>query len=583
MDESERPMTAPALRALIVEDSPDDASLLVHELKHHYTITYERVETADALNAALERQSWDIVFADYSMPQFNGVAALNLIRKHGHEMPFIFVSGTIGEDRAVEAMKAGAQDYIVKGSLKRLLPTVRRELRDADVRTAQRQAEAMIQHMAFYDGLTDLPNRNMLSDRLLNAIRVSERDGGALALLLMDLDRFKEINETLGHARGDLLLQQVGARLQATLAEPAIIARLGGDEFGVLVTRLATQDITLLANTILHALETPFVIDGLPIAAEASIGIALYPEHGTTVDSLMQRADVALYGAKKTGGCVIYQPEHDRHSPRRLGILGELRQAIERDQLVLHYQPKIDCATRRVSGAESLLRWNHPTYGAIMPDEFIRPAEQTGLIKPLTRWVLNTALSQWRIWDQTGIRLPIAVNLSARNLHDPDLADHVTASLKRHGVPPRFLVLEITEGALMEDPRHAKEILAKLRRVGIWLSIDDFGTGYSSLSYLRDLPVHEIKIDKSFVVHLVQDKLGKAIVHSIVDLGQRMALRVVAEGVEDEATWTWLARVGCDTAQGYYMSVPLAPDAFAPWVRESPWGLGIGTGGTQAA
>lgn len=560
------------LRALIVEDSPDDTALLVHELERHYAMTYERVETAEELTAALDREPWDIVFADYSMPQFNGVTALNLVREKGHEMPFIFVSGTIGEDRAVEAMKAGAQDYLVKGNLKRLLPAVQRELRDADVRLAQQRAEAMIQHMAFYDGLTDLPNRNMLSDRLLNAIRRCEGEGGALALFLMDLDRFREINETLGHARGDLLLRQVGERLQATLAEPAVIARLGGDEFGVLLPRVPRQDVTLAAGTILMALETPFVIEGLPIAAEASIGIALYPDHGTTPDSLLQRADVAMYAAKKAGGCALYDPDHDQHSPRRLAILGELRQAIERDELLLYYQPKVDCATRRMSGAESLLRWHHPVYGAIMPDEFIGPAEQTGLIRPLTRWVLNRALGQWQAWNRTGIRVAIAVNLSARNLHDPELVDHVTRSLKRHGVAPRYLTLEITEGALMEDPRRAKAILTRLRDVGVRLSVDDFGTGYSSLSYLRQFPVHEIKIDKSFILNLAKDQTGEAIVHAIIDLGKRLGLHVVAEGVEDEAAWSWLARVGCHGAQGYYLSKALPADAFIRWARESPWG-----------
>jgi diguanylate cyclase (GGDEF)-like protein len=506
---------------------------------------------------------------------------LKLVREKGLDVPFIFVSGTMGEDRAVEAMKAGAQDYIVKGSLKRLLPAVQRELRDAEVRLAHQQTESMVQHMAYYDALTDLPNRNMLYDRLLNAIRHNERDGGPLALLLMDLDRFKEINETLGHTRGDLLLQQVGARVQAILAEPAVVARLGGDEFGILLPKLTTCNVTLIANTILNGLEAPFLIDGLPIAAEASIGIALYPDHGVTPDSLLQRADVALYAAKKTGGCATYNPEHDQHSPRLLGILGELRQAIQRDQLLLFYQPKIDCATRRVTGTEALLRWRHPTYGAIMPNEFIGPAERTGLIKPLTRWVLNTALGQWQAWDRLGINLPIAVNLSARNLHDPELADHITDRLKKYRVAPQFLTLEITEGALMEDPRRAKTILTQLKDVGIRLSIDDFGTGYSSLSYLKQFPVHEIKIDKSFIINLGEEETGKGIVHSIVDLGHRLHLRVVAEGVEDEATWNWLARVGCDTGQGYYMSVPLSADAFVPWAMASPWGLRNGLGGVE--
>jgi diguanylate cyclase (GGDEF)-like protein len=566
------------LRALIVEDSSDDAALLIHELKRHYAITFERVETEDRLSAALDREPWDIVFADFSMPQFNGVAALKVVRERGFDVPFIFVSGTIGEDRAVEAMKAGAQDYIVKGSLKRLLPAVQRELRDAEVRRAHQQAESKIQYMAFYDALTDLPNRNMFYERLRDAIRTSARDGGSWALLLMDLDRFKDINETLGHARGDLLLQQVGARLQSILAEPAVIARLGGDEFGVLLPRQALQDVTLVAKTILKGFEAPFSVEALPIAVEASIGIALYPEHGTDADRLMQGADVALYAAKRSGGYVTYNPERDQRSPRRLAILGDLREAIERDRLTLHYQPKIDCTSGEVSGAESLLRWHHAVYGAVRPDEFIGPAEQTGLIKPLTQWVLNAALRQWKVWEGAGVRLAISVNLSARNLHDPDLVKYITDCVERHGVAASLLTLEITEGALMEDPGHAKKILAQLRDAGIRLSIDDFGTGYSSLSYLKEFPVHEVKIDKSFIIDLGWDATAKAIVHSIVDLGRRLGLHVVAEGVEDEAVWAWLRRVGCDTAQGYYMGKPMSADEFVRWVKESEWGL---TGGRR--
>ncbi len=575
------------LRVLIVEDSREDTVLLLWELEHGgYQTTHERVDTADALNAALDRQTWDVVFGDYSMPHFNGVAALKLVREKGLDLPFIFVSGTIGEDIAVEAMKAGAQDYIMKGNLKRLLPAVERELREAAVRREHKQAEATIQHMAYYDTLTNLPNRNMLYERLLNAIRTDSGEGKSMALLLMDLDRFKEINDTLGHHRGDLLLQQVGSRLRSVLWAPDIVARLGGDEFAILLPRLAAAaDVNVVVQKILKALEAPFPIEGLPIAVEASIGIALYPDHGGNPDSLLQRADVAMYAAKKSGGYVIYDAQHDQHSPRRLALLGELRHAIDRDQLLLHYQPEIDFTTRRVRGVEALARWQHPEHGFIPPDQFIPSAEQTGLIKPLTRWVLDMALRQCEAWRRAGIRLDMAVNLSARNLHDPQLPDQVTELLKTYGVAPAVLKLEITESAIMADAGRAMDILTRLRDIGVRLSIDDFGTGYSSLGYLDRLPVDEIKIDRSFTMDLLGNGNGAMIVPCTIDLGHRLGLHVVAEGVEDQEVWNRLAALGCDAAQGYHLSRPLPAEALTHWLRESAWGLrkGLEDGESEAA
>ncbi len=574
------------LRVLLIEDSVDDAALLLRELQRGtYQITHDRVDTADALDVALDRQSWDLIFADYSMPQFDGLAALQLVRGKGLDVPFIFVSGTIGEDTAVEAMKSGANDYVMKGNLKRLLPAVERELREAEVRKARRLAEAMVQRMAYYDTLTHLPNRNKLYNRMLEALRADNRHDRSMALLLMDLNGFKEINDTLGHYRGDHVLQQVGARLRAVLWEPDLVARLGGDEFAVFLPRLAAAaDVHVVIQKILNALQNPFVIQGLPLAVEASIGVALYPEHGDNADILLRRSDVAMYAAKKAGDYVVYDAAHDRHSPLRLALSGALRQAIGSDQLRLHYQPRIAFATRHITGVEALARWHHPEYHTIAPDEFIPTAEQTGLIKSLTRWVLVTACRQWETWHQAGIRLGIAVNLSARNLHDPTLPDQITEVLATYGMPPSSLCLEITESALMADPRRAKDVLTRLRQAGTRLSIDDFGTGYSSLGYLKDFPVHEIKIDKSFIQGVAKDGHEKAIVSSIVGLGHHLGLEVVAEGVEDQTTWEHLAALGCDAAQGYYMSRPLAPDALTSWLSESPWGLNAGrTNPTSAA
>ncbi len=565
------------LRVLIAEDSEDDTALLVGELRRGgYDPVFERVDTPAGMGAALAERTWDIVISDYSMPGFDGLAALGLLQKSGLDLPFIMVSGSIGEDLAVEAMKAGAHDYIMKGNMKRLVPAIKRELHEAEVRRERRQAEETIRHLAYYDLLTDLPNRVSLHDRLQQAILDGQREGHPVAFLLLDLDRFKEINDTLGHHRGDFLLQEVGTRLRGAIWEPDIVARLGGDEFAVLLLRLAAAEhINVVVRKIIKALEAPFVIEGLPIAVEASIGSALYPDHGANADSLIQRADIAMYAAKQTGsGYAIYAPKLDQHSPRKLALMGELRRAIENDQLCLYYQPKVSLKTGRVIGVEALARWQHPEHGFIPPDQFIAPAERTGLIRPLTLWVFHTAQSQCMAWHQAGTALGMAINLSARNLHDPQLPDQLAELIKRCGPSPIMLELEITESTIMADPARAMDILTRLRAMGIRFAIDDFGTGYSSLSYLKKLPVDTIKIDRSFVMHMVTHQDDAVIVRSTVEMAHHLGLKVVAEGVENRETWDRLVELGCDAAQGYYMCRPIPADELTRWLSESPFGLG---------
>ncbi|MBI3622055.1 MAG: EAL domain-containing protein [Nitrospirae bacterium] len=568
------------LHALIIEDSDNDAELLVRELRRGgYEPAYERVESAAAMNAALDRQNWDIVFSDYSMPNFNGMAALNLIRERGLDMPFIFLSGTIGEDTAVTAMKQGAQDYIMKGNLKRLLPAVERELREGEIRRERKRAGELIQRLAYYDTLTDLPNRTLLQDRLRQTIMAGQRELKPVALLLLDLNHFKEINDTLGHHHGDLVLQQVGLRLRGVLRESDTVARLGGDEFAVVLPLAQAEHAELVVRKIMSALEPPIVIRDLPVAVEASIGIALYPDHGDRAELLIQRADVAMYAAKQSGsGSMVYAAEHDRHSPRRLTLMGELRQAIERNQLLLHYQPKINIRTHRAIGVEALVRWKHPEHGLIPPDEFIPAAEQTGLIVPLTRWVLQEAARQCRALHDAGMMLGMAANLSVRNLQDPKLPGQVAEALEEFGVKPNWLELEITESAMMTDPANALQVLTQLNGARVRLCIDDFGTGYSSLGYLTNLPISTIKIDKSFVIGMTASKKDLVAVRSIIDLGHNLELKVVAEGVENQESWDQLAALGCDAAQGYYMSRPLPADELIRWLSESPWGLTHGSG-----
>jgi diguanylate cyclase len=435
-------------------------------------------------------------------------------------------------------------------------------------RRTQRQA-ADNAHQALHDALTGLPNRTLLRDRTDQAIRQADRELIPAALLLLDLERFKEVNDTLGHHYGDQLLVQVGQRLQAALREVDTVARLGGDEFAVLLPRIETAEgAVAVARKLQAALAQPFLLEGLTLDVEASIGLAIYPEHGSDPDELLQHADIAMYVAKDThAGFVLFDPAQDQHSPRRLALLGELRRAIEGRQLILHYQPKVDAHTGQMLGVEALVRWQHPTHGLIPPNDFIPLAERTGLIGPLTHYVLDAALRQCRDWRQAGHELAVAVNVSARRLLDLEFPDEVAGLLARWEVPARLLVVEITESTIMADPTRALEILGRLNAMGVQLSIDDFGTGYSSMAYLKSLPVHELKVDRSFVTHMTSDNRDAVIVRSTLDLGRNLGLRVVAEGVEDQTTLQELDVLGCDAIQGYYVSRPVPPDDLISWLE----------------
>jgi diguanylate cyclase (GGDEF)-like protein/PAS domain S-box-containing protein len=438
--------------------------------------------------------------------------------------------------------------------------------------TERKQAQAALEHQAVHDALTGLPNRLLLHDRLSQAIVSARRDEAPLALLVMDLDRFKEVNDTLGHHYGDLLLRELGVRLQGVLREVDTAARLGGDEFAMLLPRANAAEAEVVARRVLEALEQPFVIDGHPVEVGGSIGVAVFPDHGSDPGTLLRRADVAMYVAKRnqTELC-IYAPEHDQHTPDRLALAAELRVAIEQDQLELFYQPKADMTSGRITSVEALVRWRHPHRGLVPPDEFIPLAEQSGQVRALSRWVLNDALRQAQEWARRGRKLAIAVNLSMRDLQDPGLPETVAGLLTTWGVPPALLALEITESTLMADPAQAMDIVRRLSAMGVSISIDDFGTGYSSLAYLKRLAVHELKVDRSFVRHVVTDSHDVAIVRSTIGLAHELGLKVVAEGIEDQPTWDLLARLGCDTAQGYFISRPIPVSELDRWIAESGW------------
>jgi diguanylate cyclase (GGDEF)-like protein len=418
-----------------------------------------------------------------------------------------------------------------------------------------RQA-ALNSHRAYHDALTELPNRTLLAGTLESSIAVAERERGVVAVLLLDVDDFKAINDTLGHEFGDLVLKRIAHRLRAATGEQTLLSRLGGDEFAVVLDG-DHAGAEAVAERLLAALDSPIDIDSLAVQLAASIGIACYPQHGRTVHELLRHADVALYCAKASDTSVqTYAEEYDEYSIDRLALAAQLRRGIERGELTVHYQPKVPLQGGAISSVEALVRWNHPQLGRIGPDGFIPLAEQTGVIKPLTECVLETALAQCEQWGRDGLNVTVSVNVSTRNLLDHDLPSVVRTLLDRFELPASVLELEITESRIVADLRRARAALEELRGMGLRIAIDDFGTGFSSLSQLQQLPVDEIKIDKSFVTRMETDRNDAVLVRSIIELGRNLGLSVTAEGVESESVRRSLHRLGCDFAQGFHIGRP---------------------------
>ncbi len=438
--------------------------------------------------------------------------------------------------------------------------------------------EREILRLAYEDGLTGLPNRAMFNEQLTQAVRTARRAEQPLAVLVFDMDRFKAINDTLGHPVGDQALREVGHRVRKALRDSDVVARLGGDEFAVLLATGGAEHAPLVvAKKIMKALEEPLVIEGQPMDMAASIGIARYPEHGEDASALMRAADVAMYEAKRAKtGYATYDPTHDERRQEFLTLLGELRRAVDSGELVLHYQPKMSFVDGRVTSVEALVRWRHPTRGFIEPAEVIPFAEQTGYITSITRWVLARAIEQAGVWERTGLRIRMSVNVSARDLQQEDaLVKYVADALLAAELPAGMLCLEVTESGLMEDPGSAQSTLRKLRELGIATSIDDYGTGYSSLAYIKQLAVNELKIDRAFVAGMEADRRNAAIVRSTIELGHNLGLTVVAEGVETDHEDMELRRFGCDAAQGYFYARPMPAAALERWLsgaRDKPVG-----------
>lgn len=682
---------ATSLRLLLAEDTPDDAVLLVRALKRSgYAVQCERVETEAQMRAALDRGGWELVISDYSMPQFGALEALRITKEFDPYLPFIIVSGNIGEDVAAEAMRAGAQDYVIKNNLSRLAPAVARELKEARNRrtheaakkalaateerlhsilgslgdivwsinlpafrieylnaaveditgadaevlvgqtenwlkvvhpddreqvrdylrevlrrgrhgveyrilradgqvrwlldrahvvldqdgkkvridgiaadiTERKHQEEMLYRYSHYDALTGLPNRGLMLAQLRQALAHAQRGGHMVAVLLADLDRFKHINEGLGHPVGDELLKEAAQRIAAAVRSSDLVARLGGDEFAVVLNDITSEhSVASMAQKVSQANQAPFQLAEQRIYCTSSIGIALYPRDGSTAEELLKNADSAMYEAKQAGRDTVrfYSAEMNAFATNHLETEAALRGALERGELEVHYQPQVDLTRAgRVCAFEALARWRHPHKGMIPPGVFIPLAEETNLIGPIGDFVLRESCRQARHWvENFDADIKIAVNLSARQFLRQDLPRHIARVLRETGLPARSLELELTESLVMQDVARSASMLRELKAMGVALAIDDFGTGYSSLAYLKRFPIDQIKIDKSFVADISSKPEDASICSSIIALAHSLHLRVVAEGVEEDCQLGFLLQHQCDRMQGFIFDRPM--------------------------
>lgn len=541
---------------LVVDDDQATRLMLRRSLERDGYRVEEACDGAQAIEV-FGRDHPDLVLMDAVMPGMDGFAACAKVRSlpGGDLTPVLIITGLDDEESVNRAFESGASDYVHKPIRWAVLrQRVRRMLTES-------RAEKRVNHLAYHDPLTDLPNRQRFADQLEHSTDVARRRGQPLALLFLDLDRFKLINDSLGHGAGDLLLQSVAQRLIACVRKGDVVGRLGGDEFTLIVEGVASaQEAALIAQKVLVVLAEPFMLDSREVFVTASIGIALYPFDGADHGTLLKNADVAMYRAKEHGrnNYQFYTAEMSARAMERLALENDLRRALERNEFLLHYQPQVHLASGDIIGLEALIRWHHPELGLVPPADFISPAEETGLIVPIGEWVLFSACQQARAWQDAGHReVRVAVNLSGRQLKQRDLVDTVRGVLSDTGLEPKWLELELTESSIMQNDKLTRSTLWELHDMGVRLSIDDFGTGYSSLSYLKRFPIDTLKIDRSFVRDITTDPDDAAIATAIIAMAHNLKLEVVAEGVETAEQRQFLQDRGCDSIQGYLISRPV--------------------------
>ncbi len=558
-------MTEP-LNVLIIEDSETDATLVLRELRRGgFNPIWERVQTDQEFRTALNKRTWDVILSDYRLPGFNAPTALEIVKQTQKDIPFILVSGTIGEIFAVQMMKAGAHDYVMKDNLNRLPEAVRREIRDVQVRKERKHAQELLLHNALHDPLTKLPNRTLLEERIELAIHRAKRvETYHYAVLFLDLDRFKVINDSLGHFAGDELLKNIAQKLKNHLRDIDLVSRLGGDEFVILLEDIDSLGKAVqITNRILKDFEIPLIIDNSEVVISTSIGIVLGTKNYNFATDLLRDADIAMYQAKAQGrnSYKIFNAQMHTQAVNRLTVETEIRKAIEREEFIIYYQPIIDIFTSNLIGFEALIRWQHPTRGLILPSEFIPIAEETGLIVPMDYWTLYTACQQLATWkDQFPHHFPLKVNinLSVQDIRQDNLVETIDNILEKTGLEGELITLEITESMLIENIDQTINLLTELKLRKNQISIDDFGTGYSSLNYLHRLPADSLKIDRSFVSQMQEENRNYQVVSTIITLSNQLGLSVVAEGIETPQQLQWLKQLGCEFGQGYLFSKPLA-------------------------
>ena len=546
------------LSVLLVEDNPADARL-IRELLSDSTDARFQLHSAVTLAGGLEiigAQPCDVVLLDLSLPDSQGLNTLHRMHAFVPHIPIIVLTGMDNDSLALTAMRNGAQDYLLKGKFD--LGLLTRAIRYTMER---KKAEAEIKKLAYYDPLTGLPNRVMLHDRLQQYMLQAGRDDLNVGILFLDLDRFKVVNDSLGHASGDILLQEVSRRLCGTIRQSDTVARLGGDEFVIALPAITDgEDVSRVAGKILAVLGDPVQIDNHEVYTAASIGIAIFPEDGISVDELLKNADIAMYQAKESGRNTYeyFSAEMNRRACERQTIENRLRGALQRGELFLVYQPQLDIETGEIVGLEALARWNHPERGVLEPSHFIPLAEETGLIIPIGEWVLRTACAQNRRWQDDGLPpVRVAVNISGRQFKHIAIVDTVRHALEESGLEPKYLDLELTESTVMDKPSSVVPILESLKALGVGLSIDDFGTGYSSLGCLKHFPIDRLKIDRSFISDICASPDDSAIAEAIIMMAKSLRLEVVAEGVEQQRQLDFLRSRNCFSVQGFYFSKPL--------------------------
>ncbi len=572
--EREEYMSRP-LRVLIVEDSEDDTELSIVELERGgYQPIYRRVDTAVAMRDALETEKrWDLILADYSMPQFSALEALEIVKEWELDVPFIVISAKISEAQAIAMMRSGANDYLLKDKMARLLPVVERELKEASIREEHRTIREKLTFLAFYDELTGLPNRSFFLERLQQRIKQSCREkGGLFAVLSVNLERFRNIKQSMGHSLSEQLAIATASRLQKCLGKADFVARISEEDFAILLIDLETAaEAQAKAELIHQTLATPFKLNGTVVFSNANIGIVLNKAIDRNPEEMLQAADTAMYHAMENLGkhTAFFSAKMYHNSLERIQLETDLQQAIASRKLHLNYQSIVSMASGKIVGFEALLRWRHPQRGSVSPDKFIPLSEQTGLIIPLGQWVLAEACRRLLLWQRQfpqHIDLNISVNLSGIQLLQPNLTDKLDELIQVLGIKGKNLKLEITETVLMENQTKAIQVLRKLKERGIQLYIDDFGIGYSSLSYLHNLPIDALKIDRSFISHNFQQK-NLDIVKTIINMAHCLNLEVVAEGIETEEQRSILEDLGCQYGQGFLFSRPLDAQAVTNLIK----------------